>query len=298
MVWLQRMEEDAREIRMPEEWGGVVPSEVFLTEARRIVERGEEEGIVLRVMGGVGIRLHTLACEEMGIRMGRLGQGAQEFTDLDFMSYKEFRKRMPDFLATLGYRKRRATLSSAASERQIYFHEHGWFFLDIFYDKLLVANHRLDFRGRLEIDPLTLGATDLLLEKLQIVHLGEKDFKDILLLLYDHELAEDDEGDRINGAHISALLAKDWGFWYTVTTNLKGMRDLIPRVEPLAKDEAQVILARIDSLLTRIEGEPKTMGWKARSKVGPRKRWYEPVETEETVGDFGIWRMMAEERGE
>jgi hypothetical protein len=296
MVWLQRMDEDARETQMPEEWRGVVPTEVFLDEARRIVESGEEEGIILRVMGGVGIRLHTLDCEEMGLRLGRLGQGGQEFTDLDFMSYKQFRKRMPDYLGDLGYRKRRATLSSAASERQIYFHEHGWFFLDVFYDKLLVANHRLDFRGRLEIDPLTLGPTDLLLEKLQIVHLAEKDFKDILLLLYGHELAEKDERDALNSAHIAALLAKDWGFWYTVTTNLKGIQELVPRTEALTSDEAQVILARTESLLSRIEAEPKSLGWKARSKVGARKRWYEPVETEETVGDFGIWRLMAEEK--
>ena len=294
MVWLQRMEEDAREIQMPEEWGGVVPSEVFQSEARRIVERGEEEGIVLRVMGGVGIRLHTLDCEEMGLRMGRLGQEGQEFTDLDFMSYKDFRERMPDFLANLGYQKRRATLSSAASHRHIYFHEHGWFFLDVFYDVLRVANHPLDFRGRLEIDPLTLSPTDLLLEKLQIVHLADKDFKDSLLLLYDHELAEKDEGDSINSAYIADMLAKDWCFWYTVTTNLKGMQELVPRTESLTSDEAEAVLERIGSLLSRIEAEPKSLGWKARSKIGARKRWYEPVETEETVGDFGIWRLMAE----
>lgn len=296
MVWLQRMEEDAREIQMPEEWGGVVPSEVFLSEARTIVERGAEEGLILRVMGGVGIRLHTLECAELGLRLARLGVGDVEFTDLDLVSYKDFRKGMPDFFASMGYQKRRATLSSAASERHIYFHEHGWFFVDVFFDQLRVANHRLDFRRRLEIDPLTLSPTDLLLEKLQIVHLSEKDFKDSLLLLYDHHLAEHDQGDVINSAYIAALLAKDWGFWYTLTTNLKGIRDLLPRVEALSADEAGVIEQRIQALLSRIDQEPKTTGWKARSKIGPRKRWYEPVETEDTVGDFGIWRMMREER--
>jgi len=34
-----------REIRMPEEWGGTIPSQVFLDEARRIVEEGEKEGL-------------------------------------------------------------------------------------------------------------------------------------------------------------------------------------------------------------------------------------------------------------
>ena len=296
MVWLQRIEEDAREIRMPQEWGGVVPSEVFLTEARTIVERGAEEGLLLRVMGGVGIRLHTLECEELGLRLVRLGTGDVEFTDLDFVSYKEFRKRMPDFFAGMGYQKRRATLSSAASERHIYFHQHGWFFVDVFFDQLRVANHRLDFRGRLELDPLTLSPTDLLLEKLQIVHFSEKDFKDSLSLLYAHELAEQNKEDAINCAYIANLLAKDWGFWYTLTTNLKGIRDLLPRMEALSADEAQVVEERIDALLSRIEAEPKSMGWKARSRIGTKKRWYEPVETEDTVGDFGIWRMMPEER--
>jgi hypothetical protein len=296
MVWLQRMEEEAREIRMPEEWGGIVPSDVFLDEARRIVEEGEKQGLILRVMGGAGIRLRTLPYQELGQRLARLGEGEQEFTDLDFMTYKKFRKRMQGFFETLGYSKRRATLSSAASERQIYFHEYGWFFLDIFFDKLLVANHRLDFRGRLELDPLTLSPTDLLLEKLQIVNLSEKDFKDSLILLYAHELAEDDRPDAINSGYIASLLSKDWGFWYTLTTNLQGMMGLLPRVDALSEAESQVIRDRIEALLSQIEAAPKSMGWKARSKIGPRKRWYEPVETEDTVGDFGIWRMMTEEK--
>lgn len=296
MVWLQRMEEDAREIRMPEEWAGVVPSEAFLEEARRIVEEGERQGLTLRVMGGAGIRLRTLQYQELGRSLARLGEGQQEFTDLDFVTYKKLRKHMQGFFEDLGYSKRRATLSSAASERQIYFHEHGWFFVDVFFDKLLVANHRLDFRGRLELDPLTLSPTDLLLEKLQIVNMSEKDFKDSLMLLFAGELAEEDAENTINSAYIASLLSTDWGFWYTLTTNLQGMRDLLPRVEALSEDQSQVITDRIGALLSRIEAEPKSMGWKARSKVGTRKRWYEPVETEATVGDFGIWRMMTEKK--
>ncbi len=298
MVWLQRMEEEAREIRMPEEWGGVVPSPVFLDEARRIVEEGEKQGLILRAMGGVGIRLDTLGHEELGQRLARLGEGEQEFTDLDFVSYKKHRKQMQGFFESLGYSKRRATLSSAASERQIYFHENDWFFVDVFFDKLMVANHRLDFRGRLELNPLTLSPTDLLLEKLQIVRLSEKDFKDTLMLLFAHELVEEDTEDTINASYIATLLSKDWGFWYTLTTNLKGIMDLLPTVEALSDDERRIIASRVDELLAHIDAQPKSMGWKARSKIGPRKRWYEPVETEDTVGDFGIWRMRTEQRKE
>jgi len=78
MVWLQRMEEDAREIRMPEEWGGLVPSEVFLEEARRIVEEGERQGLTLRVMGGAGIRLRTLPYQELGRSLARLASRSSQ----------------------------------------------------------------------------------------------------------------------------------------------------------------------------------------------------------------------------
>ena len=298
MVWLQRMEEEAREIRMPEEWGGVVPSTVFLDEARNIVEEGSKQGLILRVMGGVGIRLCTLEHEDLGQRLGRLGEGEQEFTDLDFMTYKKHREQMQGFFEGLGYHKRRATISSAASERQIYFHENGWFFVDVFFDKLMVANHRLDFRERLELDPLTLSPADFLLEKLQIVGFSEKDFKDTLMLLFAHRLAEEDRADAINAKYIASLLSKDWGFWYTLTTNLKGIKDLLPAEETLSNDERNIIASRADELLAHIEAEPKSRGWKLRSRIGTKKRWYEPVETEATVGDFGIWRMMAEKRKE
>ena len=293
-MWLKREEE--REIQMPEEWGGIVPTPVFLDEARRIVAEGEKEGLLLRVMGGVGIRLRTLEHEEVARRLGRLGEEGQEFTDLDFMAYRKQRDKIKGFFEALGYTKRRATLSSAASERQIYFHPQGWFFADIFFDQLLVANHPLDFRGRLELDPLTIATTDLLLEKLQIVSFSDKDMKDTLLLLLAHQVGEKDQGGFLNAAHMARLLAKDWGFWYTVTTNLRGIRDLLPRVAALSEKERAIIASRIDGLLAHIEREPKSLKWKARAPIGPRMRWYEPVETAETVGEFGIWRLIEERK--
>jgi hypothetical protein len=40
-----------------------------------------------------------------------------------------------------------------------------------------------------------------------------------------------------------------------------------------------------------IEKEPKTSGWKMRSLLGTKRKWYNPVETAETVGEFGIWKL-------
>ena len=114
-MWLKR--EENRHTEMPPEWRGIVPSHVFQDESRRIVNEAETAGVVLRAMGGVAIRLHAMEEEDLARRLGRLGETEQEFTDLDFASYRSHRKRMSEFWESLGYSKRRATLSSAASER-------------------------------------------------------------------------------------------------------------------------------------------------------------------------------------
>jgi len=268
-------------VRMPKEWGGIVPSEIFLGEAEKIVDEAEKRGIVLRALGGVGIRLHSLDYVDFCKRMGRLGLGQQEFSDLDFMAYRKQRGVMEGFFKSLGYVKRITTLSTASSERQVYFHPEGWLSADVFFDKLLVANHPLDFRGRLELDNPTISLTDLLLEKLQIVTFSEKDLKDTLILLFAHNIGEKDENEVINAKHIATLLSKDWGLWYTTTSNLKKIESLLPQMQSMTEEERSLILSKAHQLLDCIEREPKTNAWKLRAIVGPKKRWYQHVETDE-----------------
>jgi hypothetical protein len=282
---------EERIIRMPAEWGGVVPTEAFLEQGRKIVEEATVAKIPLRLIGGVAIRVHSSEHADFAKRLGRLGPGEQEYTDLDFMSYAKFRDNVRKFFESVGYRKRRTTLSSAATQRQIYFHPDGWFYADVFFDKLLAANHPIDFRGRLELDSPTISLVDLLLEKLQIVSFSEKDLKDTLLLLRAHSLGEGHAPETIDISYVASLLAKDWGFWYTVTTNLKGLQKVASEMTELNDAEKNDITSKISKLLEVIENEPKTTGWKMRSTIGARKRWYEPVETSQTVGEFGIWRL-------
>jgi len=285
-------ETDKIKQEMPPEWDGVIPSQVFLDEARHIVAEGAKRDIILRVMGGVGIRLHTIEWQETAQRLGRLGSTSrQEFTDLDFMAYRKQRPRMNEVFDALGYGWRRPTLSTATSERRIYFHPKGWFFVDVFFDELRVANHPLSFKDRIELDSPTITPTDLLLEKLQIVNMGNKDMKDALILLLAHAVGESDAPETINAAYIARLLAKDWGFWYTVTTNLKRIKDITPEKSNLTSAECATIDTHVDALQQHIATQLKTIKWKLRSKIGTRQRWYEPVETIETVGDFGIWRL-------
>ncbi|MEM2122259.1 MAG: hypothetical protein QXE79_01350 [Candidatus Bathyarchaeia archaeon] len=299
-----------REIKreLPEEWGGLVPSPVFIEEAERIVGSADEKGLVLRVMGGIGVAIHSRGVEEFSRRLHRVGVGerisGQEFSDIDLIGYRRQRDGITSFLGDMGYLKRRATLSSAASERQIYYHPKGWFYIDVFYDKLLVANHPLDFRGRLELDSPTVTATDLLLEKIQMWEaFGEKDLKDCMTLIRAHKVTMGEEEESINANYIAELLSDDWGFWYTATMNLRRIREFTVHMDSLGpkanidpgsitSGETEDIIRKVDYILKSIDDKPKSLKWKVRSRIGTGKRWYNPVETEKTTGGLGIWEAI------
>ncbi len=278
----------------------IVPSDTFLKEARRIAGQAEDKGIVLRVMGGVAIALHSSKHREFARKLGRL-EGEQEFSDLDFMAYKKQMKQVINFLTKdLSYIKRRPTISTAISQRLIFFHPKGWFYADIFFDKLLVANHPIDFRKRLTIDSPTISVSDLLLEKIQMWEaFSQKDLKDCLVLIRAHDVGENDD-ETVNAKYLAKLLSNDWGFWYTATTNLNKIKKCVDKLEEIgpkigidleaiSKEERADISNKTAKLLEYVSKGKKPMKWKLRSKIGTTKRWYKHVETPEAVSGFGIW---------
>jgi len=304
MSWL--LEKEVRR-ELPKEWNDIVPTEIFMRESKTIVDTAQNEGLTMRIIGGLGIAMHCQQFSEFAKKLGRTGTGVakgQEYSDLDFIAYRKQRDKVKELFGKIGYVKRRATLSSAASERQIYYHPEGWFYVDVFFDQLLVANHPVDFRGRLELDYPTITVTDMLLEKVQMWEaFGIKDLKDCLFLLKAHDIKEQKEKESIDASYIAEVLAQDWGFWYTATTNLQNIRRFVSELDKLGPDaqitpalitdkERDDINKKITTLLNRTETEPKSFGWKMRAKVGTKKRWYNPVESPETVGGFGIWEAI------
>ena len=297
--------------KLPPEWNGLVPTEVFLNEAASIVEKSDKSNVTLRAMGGVGIALRCSGEREFARRLGRLVQGNQEYTDLDFAGLMKERNKISEFFRGINYDMRRVTISTAASQRQIYFHPYGYFTVDVLLDKLLIANHPIDFRKRIGTDALTITLADLLLEKIQMwVSFSEKDLKDCLLLLKAHEVSDTGaDGDMINSAYIAQLLSEDWGFYYTATTNLKRIKDLLMDLDKVGRDvnidptrvsadEREKLVSKVDHLLRAIEDHPKSFGWKMRAKVGTSKQWYREVETPATVGGFGIWNLRDASKGQ
>lgn len=250
------------------------PPLTFIEEAISCVKEAEKEGVILRVMGGLAVYLHSQEFKDLWEKLARLGKRA--FTDIDFASYGRFRIKLNDFFTRKGYKSDRRLQMHYGKQRQIYFGGKVPM-VEVFFDRLEM-NHTINFYGRLEADSITLPLTELLLQKLQIVKINEKDIKDVIVLLRAHNLGETDN-DMINlKALTQAGLLSDWGFYYTVTTNLNKIIDYVRTYENLTENDKKNVSTKIDKILRYIEEQPKSLSWKLRAKIGPKKKWYRDVE--------------------
>lgn len=243
----------------------------FYNEALSIVKRGEERGIHFRLLGAIAVQHHCPNCRYLFEGMKRA------LTDIDLVTYGKYRPKMKEFFTGLGYKPYERLIASPAGQyRHIYWSEEKGWQVDVFFDALHMC-HKVDFRGRLELDSPTIALADIILEKMQIVEINLKDIKDTICLLLEHDVGDREE-EMVNGAYISKVLSDDWGYYYTVTTNLKKVKEFFDEFEALTEENRGVVAARTDKLLTMIEEAPKSLKWKARARIGPKAKWYNIVE--------------------
>ena len=150
----------------------------------------------------------------------------------------------------------------------------------MFFDELHMA-HDINFRGRLEIDYPTIPLVDMLLEKMQIVNIDDKDLVDTVVLLREHAVGSGDK-ETINVDYLASLCASDWGLWKTVTTNLEKVRNFAYNATFLGKEDIDDVVSKVGAILEAINNKPKTTKWKLRAKVGERIKWYREVSPGET----------------
>ena len=239
-------------------------------EARRISESADRDGLSLRLLGGVAVRLRA----KDGLRPAF----EREYADLDWITPKGASREAQRFFEGLGYEPYVRFNSMYGQELLLFFDRQHGRQVDVLVGTFRMS-HEIRLGKRLDMEPVTIPLAELLLTKLQIIELNEKDVRDALALLHDHPVADVD-GDSVNSEHIAGLCAADWGLWRTFTANLSALGGHLERYD-LPEEDRQRIADRIQELLERIDQEPKSFGWKMRSKIGDRKRWYNlPEEVE------------------
>jgi hypothetical protein len=247
--------------------------EDFYSERTRILNAfaaDENKHIIVRLIGALAFRTH---CPQFGYIQDDLGR---VFTDIDLASYPRFLRDLLRVLPELGYQEDKVVTQLFSDSRMLF---HDLVFgrhVDVFFNSLDFC-HNVSFVGRLETETLTLPLAELILEKMQIVKINEKDLIDTIMLLREHPVGDTDK-ETVNGEIISRILASDWGYWRTVTANLKLVDRELNHYARLGDEDRRIVHERISALLTRIEERPKNMLWKLRATVGERVKWYKDVE--------------------
>ncbi len=242
----------------------------FENELKRILEASEKAGILLRVIGSLAFQMH---CPKYGHLQAAMGRA---YTDIDFGAYAKQTKQIQALMAGLGYVDNREVFIASEGERSIFDKPGTGLHVDVFYEKLDFC-HPIYWKDRLEIDSPTIPLTELLLEKMQIVQINEKDVIDTIMLLLEHKLGDVDK-ETINIKLAAELCAKEWGLWRTTTMNLDKVKQLAQHYSQLEDNQKSHVTSQVDTILARLNDEPKPLAWRIRARVGDRVKWYKDVD--------------------
>jgi len=244
--------------------------EKFENELKRILKASDDAGILLRVIGSLAFQIH---CQKYGFLQAAMGRA---YTDIDFAAYPRQTKEIQVLMAGLGYRENREVFVVSEGGRAIFDRSEVGLHIDVFFGKLDFC-HVIHWDDRLEVDHPSIPLAEMLLEKMQIVKINEKDIIDTIMLLLEHPLGNIDS-ETINIKRVAGLCSTDWGLWRTTTMNLGKVQQLAQGYKQLTSEQKETITSQVKTALERIEQEPKSLAWRLRARVGDRVKWYKDVD--------------------
>jgi hypothetical protein len=243
------------------------PLPQILDEAHRLATAALEQDVPIRLVGGLAVRIRVDEAFHPGL--------SREYKDIDFVTLKGRNKQVAAFIESMGYEPQAQFNAMNGHERLLFFDLANERQLDVFVGAFRMC-HEIPITKRITLDPMTLPLAELLLTKLQIVSLNEKDLRDVIAILHHHEISDHD-GDTINADRVARLCAEDWGLWRTCKMNVERVHEGIDGYD-IAQSERAVVEDRLDRLWERIAAEPKSRGWRLRDRIGDRRRWYDEPE--------------------
>ena len=232
-----------------------------LEAATQIIDTAEPRGVRLRLLGGLAFK--KLCPSSMDPRYFR------ENKDIDLMGKRQDSRSIMKIMETLGYKPRELFNKLNMGQRLIYYDMENSRRVDLFLDEFAMC-HKFNFKESILAGTYTLPMTQLLMTKLQVVQMTEKEYKDLVVAFHDHDVTAG--GDGIRGDAIAELCSKDWGVYTTFSKSLESLESWCREREV---PEREVVLARAQKLRSMMESAPKSFGWRMRARVGEKSRWYE-----------------------
>ncbi|MGA2971284.1 MAG: hypothetical protein ABSE39_01520 [Candidatus Bathyarchaeia archaeon] len=207
----------------------------------------------------------------------------RKYADIDFMALRKQSRDIKKLFAELGYVPRDRFNALQGDKRLIFNDIENGRRVDVFLETFEMC-HRFDFKNRLTIDNPTIPLADLLATKLQVVEITEREYRDVMALVRDHEVGDFDKPETINGAYLAGLCSDDWGIYKTFTINIANILNALPKYD-LESASVDIVQKRLEDIRNRIENAPKSFRWKIRAKVGEKVQWYELPDQDKEVVD-------------
>jgi hypothetical protein len=242
------------------------PVPPIVSQAKTIIDEARKSSVTLRALGGMAVALHCPSARHRALM--------REYPDIDLVGHAKEGKEIKKVFLSLGFEPNKRFNALHGNKRLKFLDTKSEVDVDIFLDVFQMC-HKFDFKDRLNLDEYTISLADLLMTKLQIVELNEKDVRDVIAIFLDHVAGRGQE--EIDDDYIAGLCGDDWGLWKTISMNCEKILEFLNDYE-IPEGEKQKVKSKLASFLKRLEAEPKGTRWKMRARVGERAKWYETVE--------------------
>ena len=240
------------------------PLTSVVEEARRLGRLSEASGVRARLLGGVGVVLHAHGPVPAPL--------ARTYGDLDYVVTRGDGPPFRRLLESSGYEPNERFNALHGHRRLLHYDPTNGRQVDTFVGSFKMC-HALDFSDRLPVLGLSIAPVDLLLTKLQIVEVNDKDLRDVLVLLGDHPIGSGPEA--IDPIQLAAIVGNDWGWHTTLLDNVEKLEALGRSIDGLEPDLRVRVVDRIAEIRVVIGSAQHSVRWRARAAVGRRIPWYE-----------------------
>jgi hypothetical protein len=279
---------DAENVQTSDAGPARAPADRLMAEAVGLIDLARRRGVQLRLTGGLAVRRH---CTDLAF-MDR------EFSDIDVIGLSQQRRELSRVFDERGYSENRYVAEATSGVQLQFVHREALLesrahflkrprqtsvraapvvdHIDVFLD-VMRMDHDVDARGRLDIDRYALSPVDILITKLQIGEIAEKDVHDVIALLKDVPLGETDDDASIDVPYLAEVCARDWGIYYDITSNIDVVLELLDGYA-LSDEEYSRVYGRLAAIEEAIDDERKTIRWRLRARVGTRLPWHREVE--------------------
>lgn len=237
-------------------------ADTLFAAALEAINAATNQGTRMRLLGGIAVRHLAPSAARPPL--------ARTYHDYDVVVASRDSAATARVFRSLGYSEDPHFNAIHGAQRMIFTSEAG-FDVDVIVGTFQMC-HRLDLGADLPEAGLTVHPADLLLTKLQIVEIEDKDLRDASAILHDVPIGLGPDAV-VDPIRFVRPLATDWGFYHTVERNLEKVSEYSARV--LDSQGASKVHGAVGALVDAMERAQKSMKWKMRARLGEKVAWYE-----------------------